>query len=142
MLDLLLNAAGGGVVGSVLNLGTRWFDVYAKKKEADIEIARMRAMAEIRVEEMSWVAFGKSQESVNEDVVISEKADQWVINLGELVDCFRSFTRPALTWLLMLVLLIVFLRSNETTQASMAGEITFGSFTALFWWFGSRYGRK
>lgn len=142
ILDLLINGASGGVVGSILNLGTRWFDVLAKKKEAEIEIMRMEAMARVKVEEMSWAAFGKSQEGVNEDVAVSEKADQWVVNLGELVDCFRSFTRPALTWLLMVVLLVVFLRSNGPTQAEMAGEITFGSFTALFWWFGSRYGRK
>lgn len=142
LLSILFNAAGGGVVGSILNLGTRWFEVYAKKKEAEVEIMKMEAMAKIKVEEMSWAAFGKSQEGVNEDVVVSDKASLWVINIGELVDCFRAATRPALTWLLMVVLLIVFLRSDSTVQAAMADQITFGSFTALFWWFGSRYSRK
>lgn len=142
ILDLLFNAAGGGIVGSVLNLGTRWFEVYAKKKEAEVEIMKMEAMAKIRVEELSWAAFGKSQEGANDDVTVSDKASGWVVNLGELVDCFRAVTRPALTWLLLLVLLVVFLRSDPKTQATMADQITFGSFTALFWWFGSRYSRK
>lgn len=141
-IDLIANAAGGGIVGSVLNLGTRWFEVYAKRKEAEVEILKMEAAAKIKVEEMSWAAFSKSQEGANEDVVISDKASQWVVNVGELVDCFRAATRPALTWLLLLVLLIVFLRSDPVTQAAMADQITFGSFTALFWWFGSRYSAR
>jgi len=79
---------------------------------------------------------------VNEDVQISDKASPWVINLGELVDCFRSVTRPALTWLLLVVLLVVYFESDQPTQKMMADQITFGSFTALSWWFGSRYSRK
>lgn len=141
ILNLLFNAASGGIVGGLLNLGTRWFEVYAKRKEAEVEIMKMEAMAKIKVEEMTWAAFGKSQEGVNEDVQISDKASQWVINLGELVDCFRSVTRPALTWLLLGVLLIVYFQSEPATRAAMADQITFGAFTALFWWFGSRYNK-
>jgi hypothetical protein len=139
ILSLLFNAASGGIVGGLLNLGTRWFDVYAKRKEAEIEIMRMKAMAEIKVEELSWAAFGKSQENVNEDVVISDKASPWVINIGELVDCFRSLTRPALTWLLLCFLVYVYATSEPAARVSLAEQITFGAFTALFWWFGSRY---
>ena len=142
LIDLLFNAAGGGVVGGLLNLGTRWFEVYAKKKEAEVEIMRMEAMAKIKVEEMSWAAFGKSQEGVNEDVQISDKASPWVINLGELVDCFRSVTRPALTWLLLGVLVAVYFNSSPEQQKSLAEQITFGAFTALGWWFGTRYTPK
>lgn len=139
ILSLLFNAASGGIVGGLLNLGTRWFDVYAKKKEAEIEIMRMEAMAKIRVEEMSWAAFGKSQEGANDDVTVSDKASPWVINLGELVDCFRGITRPALTWLLLGFLVYVYATAPEAQRAVLAEQITFGAFTALFWWFGSRY---
>ena len=139
LIDLLFNAAGGGIFGGLLNLGTRWFEVYAKREEAKVEIMRMEAMAKIKVEELSWAAFGKSQEGVNEDVVISDKASHWVINLGELVDCFRSLTRPALTWLLLGVLVLVWSYSSEAQRASMNNEIVFGAFTAMFWYFGSRY---
>jgi hypothetical protein len=65
-----------------------------------------------------------------------------VINLGELVDCFRGLTRPALTWLLLAVLVVVYFNSAPESQKSMADQITFGAFTALFWWFGSRYVKK
>jgi len=142
LVNLLFNAASGGIVGGLLNLGTRWFEVYAKRKEAEVEIMKMEAMAKIKVEEMSWAAFGKSQEGVNEDVVISEKASLWVVNLGELVDCFRAITRPALTWLLLGVLLVVYWKSGPTARVAMSEQITFGAFTALFWWFGSRYTPK
>lgn len=141
IVDLLFNAAGGGVVGGLLNLGTRWFEVYAKRKEAEVEIMRMEAMAKIKVDEMSWAAFVKSQENVNEDVVISDKASPWVINLGELVDCFRSATRPALTWLLLGVLVLVYFNAAPEQQKFMAEQITFAAFTALFWWYGSRYSK-
>ncbi len=141
IVDLLFNAAGGGVVGGLLNLGTRWFEVYAKRKDAEVEIMRMEAMAKIKVDEMSWAAFGKSQENVNEDVVISDKASPWVINLGELVDCFRSFTRPALTWLLLGMLVLVYFNAAPEQQKFMAEQITFAAFTALFWWYGSRYSK-
>ena len=139
VLDMLFNAAGGGVVGSLLNLGTRWFEVYAAKKQAEVEIMKMEAMAKIKVEEMSWAAFGKSQEGANEDVVVSDKASLWVINLGEIVDCFRSFTRPAITWLLLGVLVLVWAYSTPEQRTAMNGEIVFGAFTAMFWYFGSRY---
>lgn len=139
ILDFFGNMASGGMIGGLLNLGTRWFDVYAKRKEAEVEIMKMEAMAKIKVEEFSWQAFSKSQEGVNEDTVVSDKASTWVINTGELVDCFRGFTRPALTWLLLILVLVVFIKSAPTEQAKMVDQITTGAFTALFWWFGSRY---
>lgn len=142
LLSLLFNAASGGLAGGLLNIATRWFDVYAKRKEAEVEIMRMEAMAKIKVEEMSWAAFGKSQEGANDDVQISDRASSWVINLGELVDCFRGLTRPALTWLLLGVLVSVYFHSEQPQRAAMSEQITFGAFTALFWWFGSRYTRK
>lgn len=142
VLGLLFNAASGGIVGGLLNLGTRWFEVYAKRKEAEVEIMKMEAMAKIKVDELSWAAFSKSQENANEDVQISDKASPWVINLGELVDCFRGATRPALTWLLLGFLVYVYITSEPAQRATLAEQITFGAFTALFWWFGSRYTRK
>lgn len=146
LFGLLTSAASGGVLGGILslvtNITTRWFDVWAKDKEAKIEIARMEAMSRIKVEEFSWAAFSKSQEGANDDVVVSDKASGWVVNVGELVDCFRAFTRPALTWALMLVLVVVFFQVPAAKQAEMTDQITFGAFTSLFWWFGSRYAAK
>lgn len=139
ILGLLFNAASGGVIGGLLNLGTRWFEVYAKREEAKTEIMKMEAMARIKVEEMSWAAFGKSQEGANEDMQVSDRASHWVINLGELVDCFRGATRPALTWLLLFFLGYVYATAEPAQRAALAEQITFASFTALFWWFGSRY---
>jgi hypothetical protein len=36
----------------------------------------------------------------------------------------------------------VFAVSPETARQQMLNEITFGAFTALFWWFGSRYAKR
>jgi len=32
--------------------------------------------------------------------------------------------------------------STQPAREQMLGEITFGGFTALFWWFGSRYSKR
>jgi hypothetical protein len=142
LLDLLSNAAGGGVVGSLLHLGTSWFETYQKKKQTEIEIMLMKAQMEAAANKSAWDSFQASQVGANEEIIVSDKASLWVINLAECVDCFRSATRPLLTWSLLVFLYIVYLKSDPTIRASMTNEITFGSFTALFWWFGSRYSKK
>jgi hypothetical protein len=142
IIDLLFNAAGGGVVGSLLHLGTAWFETYQQKKKAEVDIMIMKAQTEAATNKAGWDAFIESQKNANEDVQISDKASVWVINLGELVDCFRSATRPLLTWFLLLFLVFVYIKSAPTVRITMTNEITFGSFTALFWWFGSRYSKK
>ena len=63
-------------------------------------------------------------------------------NIYTGVDAFRNFTRPGITWALLLVLVYVYTMSTPAARDQMLGEITFGAFTALFWWFGSRYAKK
>jgi hypothetical protein len=75
-------------------------------------------------------------------LTIPAAAHPIVVNLFLLVDAFRRATRPGLTWALLAVLVYVFAVSDPAGRTAMLGEITFGAFTALFWWFGSRYAKK
>jgi hypothetical protein len=143
VLDIIANAAGGGIVGSLLHLGTGFFETWRKKKDAEVEILLMNAKVAAAEKEAAWNAFAKSQEGAGEDALtIPAAAHPVVVNLFLLVDAFRRATRPGLTWALLAVLVYVFAVSDAAARTAMLGEITFGAFTALFWWFGSRYAKK
>jgi hypothetical protein len=141
-LDLLTTAAGGGVFGSVLHLATSVFDVWKKKKDAEVEIMLLNAKVHAAEKEAAWNAFTASQQHGSGVVSIPAGASPLVANVYLVVDAFRNFTRPGLTWALLAVLVYVFAVSPEVARQQMLNEITFGAFTALFWWFGSRYASK
>ena len=61
ILDFFSTVAGGGVMGSVLHLGTSAFDVWRKGKEAKLEIELMTARVAAAEKTEAWKAFGESQ---------------------------------------------------------------------------------
>jgi hypothetical protein len=140
--DVLTTAAGGGVVGSVLHLGTSIFEVWKRKKDAEVEIMLLNAKMQAAEKQSAWNSFTASQNQQNKPMPIPANASPLVSNVYLLIDAFRNFTRPGLTWALLLVLIYVFAVSPEAARQEMLGEITFGAFTALFWWFGSRYAKR
>ena len=143
LTDILFNAAGGGIVGSLLHLGTSFFETWQKKKQAEIEIMVMNAKVAAAEKEAAWNAFAKSQDNAGDnDLDVPANVSPFMANLLVGVEALRRGTRPLLTWALLLVLVGAFIISPQAARDSMLGEITFGAFTALFWWFGSRYSRK
>jgi hypothetical protein len=140
--DVMFNAAGGGVFGSLLHLGTSIFETWKRKKDAEVEIMVMNAKVAAAEKAAAWNAFTESQKQQGQPIPIPANASPLVANVYLLVDAFRNFTRPGLTWALLLVLVYVFAVSPEAARQEMLGEITFGAFTALFWWYGSRYNLK
>lgn len=141
LAEILFNAAGGGVFGSLLHLGTGIFETWRKKKDAEVEIMLMRAKTESAEKAAAWDAFARSQGS-QAPFVVPSNVGPVVASIFTAVEAFRTFTRPGLTWALLCVLVYVFHVSPEHARQAMLGEITFGAFTALFWWYGSRYTRK
>lgn len=141
IVDVLFNAAGGGIFGSLLHLGTGIFETWRKKKDAEVEIMLMRAKTESAEKAAAWDAFAKSQGS-QPPFTVPAGVSPIVATIFTAVEAFRTFTRPGLTWALLAVLVYVFTVSPAAARQQMLGEITFGAFTALFWWFGSRYTRK
>lgn len=143
LTDILFNAAGGGIVGSLLHLGTSFFETWQKKKQAEVEIMVMNAKVAAAEKEAAWNAFAKSQDNGGDnDLELPKSVSPFMANVLVGVEALRRGTRPLLTWALLLVLVYVFAVSPQPARDSMLGEITFGAFTALFWWFGSRYSRK
>lgn len=140
--DMVTTAAGGGIVGSVLHLATSVFDVWKKKKDAEVEIMLLNAKVHAAEKEAAWNAFTASQQHGTGGISVPAGASPLVANVYLVVDAFRNFTRPGLTWALLAVLVYVFAVSPEAARQQMLNEITFGAFTALFWWFGSRYAKR
>jgi len=141
VLDFIFKAAGGGVFGSILHLGTSAFEIWKKKKEAETEIMLMQAKVAAAEKEAAWNAFAKSQENTG-GLEIPVGASPLMVNVYLGVDALRNFTRPGLTWALLAVLVYVYTTATQPAREQMLDEIVFGSFTALFWWFGSRYSRR
>jgi hypothetical protein len=141
LIDILFNAAGGGVVGSLLHLGTGFFETWQKKKAAEVEILLMNAKVAAAEKQSAWDAFTASQRT-NDVIPIPAGAASWVASLLGIVEALRAFTRPGLTWALLGVLSLAYFRANEEVQAGMIAELQFAAFTAIFWWLGSRYSKK
>ena len=98
LTDILFNAASGGVVGSLLHLGTSFFETWRKKKDAEVEIMLLNAKLAAAEKEAAWNAFTASQKDANATLVIPVGTWPWVGSTYVLVEAFRQLTRPGLTW--------------------------------------------
>jgi hypothetical protein len=130
IIDTLFSAGGGGIVGSVLSLGTNWVQHKQKMEE-------MRVGAELAEKTEAWKAFTASLAS--DSGLDKLPANTWapVASLYVAIEAFRRFTRPGLTWAGLAILVASFWFPNISTEERQA--ISFGTWTAIFWWFGSRY---
>jgi hypothetical protein len=133
LIDVLFNAAGGGILGSALHCITDWIDTKNK-------IALMNAQVAAAEKTEAWKAFTASQNG-GESLQIPSNAPSWIVAAYLCVDAFKQITRPALTWAAFLVIAMVYIECDSASRSTMAPEIIFGSFTAIFWWFGARYNK-
>lgn len=132
--DILFNAAGGGILGSALHCLTDWIDTKNK-------IALMNAQVAAAEKTEAWRAFAESQNG-GESLKIPNGVPSWVASIYLCVDAVKQLTRPLLTWVAFAVVATVYIQSDAASRSSMAPEILFGSFTAIFWWFGARYSKN
>ena len=137
----MATAGGGGIFGSILHLGTSVFETWRKKKDAEVEILLLNAKMAAAEKEKAWDAFTASQQGANSGAVDVSKLPPWVAGMYACVQALRDFTRPGMTWALLGVLMVVFFNATPVAQEEIARELTFGAFTAIFWWFGSRYSK-
>lgn len=141
LVDALFTAGGGGVFGSLLHLGSSFFETWRKKKEAEVEIMVMKAKVEAAEKEFAWKAFTASQSQQDSLSELPKGVHPIVANIYALVAAFRAFTRPGITWALLLILVVIFFHTSPYDRQEMLGEITFAAFTSLFWYFGARYSK-
>lgn len=142
LTDFFSTVAGGGVVGSLLHLTTSAFDVWRKGKEAKLEIELMTARVAAAEKTEAWKAFGESQAASRTLTTIPAGTPPAIASVYLLVDAFRNFTRPGLTWATMALVAYVYATAEPAARAQLQLEITFGAFTAFFWWFGERFQQR
>lgn len=131
LTDILFNAAGGGLLGSALHVVTDYFDNKNK-------IALLNAQVSAAEKSEAWKAFTASQNG-GSPLSIPPNTPPWVSSLYLCVDAAKQITRPLLTWVAFGIIIYVYSAAAPEVRVSLASEITFGSFTAIFWWFGARY---
>lgn len=140
VLELLFNAASGGIVGTGMHLITDWVDTKNK-------IALMKAQTESAEKTEAWKAFTAAQTAQSTPPFqVPEKAWGWVQSVVAfaygLATATKEFTRPGLTWAAVFFLVYVYHTASQPTRDAMTPEIQLGTWTAIFFWFGSRYTRK
>lgn len=133
--DILFNAAGGGILGSALHCVTDWIDTKNK-------IALMNAQVAAAEKTEAWKAFAASQVGANESLAIPANVPAWMACVYLSVDAIKQLTRPLLTWASVAIIAYVYAQATPAARESMQAEIIFGSFTAIFWWFGARYSKS
>lgn len=132
--DLLFNAASGGIVGSVLHLATDWVDTRNK-------IALMKAQSEMAEKVEAWKAFTAAQQS-NAPFVVPSNTPAWASAIYTCVAALKDSTRPLLTWAAVWLIYVAFNQAVGAAKEDLGRELVFGGFTAITFWFGSRYTRK
>lgn len=149
-MSFLTSALGGSLLGSVLSMIQPIVAAFAAKKRAEADIMKAKALSELKVKEAELDAFKSSLESQDKDFdpdPIPADSPRWAIilrvcseSLRVLVDAFRTFTRPGLTWA-MILSLVMFIYAGKVGQAAVDSILTdfvFTTSTAVMWWFGSR----
>jgi len=139
--DVLFNAAGGGVIGSLLHLGSSWFETWRKKKDAEVEIMLLQAKVAAAEKQAAGSASTESQKAGQGLTSIPEGVAGWMKTAYVGVDALRAITRPALTWIGVFLLASVYFHATPDQQATMQDEVQFGCWTMIFWFFGARYNR-
>jgi hypothetical protein len=131
--EMLFNAASGGVLGSALHCVTDYFDTKNK-------VTLLKANIDAAEKTGAWNAFAASQKT-DASIVIPPSASPWVTDFYLAVEAIKQLTRPLLAWLAICIIGGAYFSGTEDQQKAMQAEVLFGSFTAIFWYFGARYSR-
>lgn len=131
--EMLFNAASGGVLGSALHCVTDYFDTKNK-------VTLLKANIDAAEKTGAWNAFTESQKT-DAPIVIPPSASPWVTDFYLAVEAIKQLTRPLLAWLAIVIIGGAYFSGTEAQQVAMQSEVLFGSFTAIFWYFGARYSR-
>ena len=131
--EMLFNAASGGVLGSALHVVTDYFDTKNK-------VTMLKAQMDAAERTGAWEAFTQSQKA-DGPIAIPANASPWVTDFYLAVEAIKQLTRPLLAWIAICIIAGAYFSGTEVQQIAMQAEVLFGSFTAIFWWFGARYSR-
>jgi len=147
-MGFLTSALGGSLLGSILSLIQPIVAAYTAKKQAEADVMKAKALSELKIKEGELKAFDTSLSTQDKDFdpdPIPADAPFWAKilrysaeSLRVLTDAFRAFTRPGLTWAMVISLVIFVLAGKVNAVDAIIDDFVFTTSTAVMWWFGSR----
>jgi len=121
LIGLTASAAGGGVFGLLGTALGRVSGYFERRQHHAHERARWGHESELLKLQMQAKAIGASYPWVN---------------------AVRGLTRPALTVLLWIIAVSIYLSAGASERAAITETATFAATAATLWWFGDRGPRR
>ena len=75
------------------------------------------------------------------DVVTGAHCHVAIMKISDGVEAFKNVMRPLLALIAIIIIAAVYAGADAAARTGMVNELTFGCFTAVFWYFGARYSR-
>jgi len=145
LIGLTASAAGGGVFGLAGTALGRIAGYFERKQSHSHERARwlhetdlLKLQMQARTEEAeAEIALAETAGSWD-GLKASIQADAAIGHSYNWVNAVRGLTRPALTLLLWIIAVGIYLGSDAAGRQSITETATFAATAATLWWFGDR----
>ncbi|MEO0467551.1 MAG: hypothetical protein AAF216_13495 [Pseudomonadota bacterium] len=145
VIGLTASAAGGGLFGLFGTALGRVAGFFERRQQQAHEQAKWQhetvllelQMKADRQETEAELALAHTQGSWA-GLEASMAADAAVAPSYKWVDAVRGLTRPALTLLLWLIAVVIFVSTSDAGRAAITETATFAATAATLWWFGDR----
>ena len=148
-IGLTASAAGGGVFGLIGTALGRVAGYFERRQEHAHARAKWRHETEMRELHMRARA-----EKAEADQALAETTGRWDGLSASIqadaaigpsypwVNAVRGLTRPALTFLLWAIAILVFMQAGPAEKQTITETATFAATAATLWWFGDRGPRR
>lgn len=146
----LLSGGATGLLGTALSFGVEYFQRRQRHQQEvemrriDLEIAEREAAGAAAVAAIE----AESEESAREWKALEASHETAAVRWSDgdspalvWVDVVRGLTRPALTWLFLALVAVIYftLGADEAEiRASIVDTVLYLSSTCVLWWFGAR----
>ena len=149
LIGLTVSAAGGGIFGLVGTALGRVAGFIERRQHHAHEEARWQHESELLKLQMQ-----ASAQETEADLALAETSGRWeglqasmaaeaAIGMSyPWVNAIRGLTRPALTFMLWIITVGIFLQADVDGRQAIVETATFAATAATLWWFGGRGPRR
>ena len=149
LIGLTASAAGGGVFGLLGTALGRVAGYFERRQHHAQERARwvheseiMKLQMQARAQETEAERAIAETEGSWQGLRASMQAEASIGSSYRWVNAVRGLTRPALTLLLWLIAIGIFIGADAAGRQSITETATFAATAATLWWFGDRGPRR
>jgi len=135
VLSLLGVLPGGGILGFLASLGSRWFESYLKRKDREQEMKLLELRGKLAADERKAVVEAERQRFDALSFLESIRAQSGLVPVSKWSRDLLPWFRPLLT--LLVVVIPLFVVTPETRDFLVQSYASLGGY-ALGFWFGRR----